>query len=90
MHNRNQGLRNSSLRAESLQCVREVFLPGEIELFDLSLKQRTNRPGCSRVGAGCILFKSIADKLLKLEKNFLPNGFGRGKNQRHRNDNSTD
>ena len=31
-----------SLRTEFLQCIRKVFLPGEVELFDLSLEQRTN------------------------------------------------
>ena len=39
------------------------------------------RPGCREVGAGCIIFKSIANQLLKLKKDFLPNGFGRGKNE---------
>ena len=39
MHNRNPGLRKSSSGAESLQCVREFFLPGEVELFDLGLEQ---------------------------------------------------
>ena len=80
----------SPLRADFLQCVRKVFLPGKVELFDLSLEQRTNGRRCGEIAPGCIIDKSIADKLLKLKKDFLPNRFRRDKNERHRNDDSAD
>src|SRR6202023_1227611 len=82
--------KKSPSRADFLQCVRKVLLPGKVELFDLSLEQRTNGRRCGEIAPGGIIDKSVADKLLKLKKDFLPNRFRRDKNERHRNDNSAD
>ena len=89
--NRNPGdWRKRPLRADFVKYVRKVFPPGQVELFDLSLEQRTNGRGCGEIAAGCVIDKAVADELLKFKKDFLPNRFRRDKNQRHRNDNSAD